>query len=208
MRKLFFLIGGLFLLGSCTAVSLLAYEINRFGEQDQTRPAEAAIVLGAGVWRGRPSPVFRERLNHAIALYQQGYVDKIIFTGGIGRGDELSEAAVGRAYAIENGVNPADTLLEETSTNTVENLRNAQRVAQANDIESFLIVSTSFHMMRALDIADRLGMEAYSSPTRTIRWINGFTRNRALVQEVISYTRYLVVGLGDEMNEVNQHEDN
>jgi hypothetical protein len=61
-------------------------------------------------------------------------------------------------------------------------------------------------MKRAVDIAQQLGMEAYSSPTRSTRWINSFTRTRALVQEVISYSRYRLLGLGDEVNELAGHE--
>lgn len=188
------LLFGLLFLGICSGWSYLAHSINDYAQHDDTRPADAAVVLGAGVWRGRPSPVFRERINHAIKLYNEGYVDTLIFTGGLGRGDELTEGAAARNYAIEQGIPAEAILIEETSTSTVENLRNAQEVAQANNLNTFLIVSTPYHMKRAINIADDLGMEAYSSPTRTIRWIHSVTKTRALVQETISYVRYLLVG--------------
>jgi uncharacterized SAM-binding protein YcdF (DUF218 family) len=186
---------GLLLLLTCAGSSYLAYTINSYAAYDATRPADAAVVLGAGVWRGRPSPVFRERINHGIKLYQDGYVDTLIFTGGIGSRDEKSEAAVAREYAMAQGIPAEAILIEEHSTSTVENLSHAQEVAQANDIETFLLVSTPYHMKRAVNIADDLGMEAYSSPTRTIRWINSATKTRALIQETISYVRYLIVGI-------------
>lgn len=195
-RRLFLGGVGLVLLSLCTAVFWLAYEIDRFGDKDETQQADAAIVLGAAVWGDRPSPVFRERLNHAIQLYHDGYVDHIIFTGGVGYRDEISEAAMGRQYALERGVHPSHTHIEERSTNTVENLRNAQQVAQEQNLETFLIVSTPTHMKRALEIADWLGMEAYSSPTRTTRWISRFTRTRALMREVVAYTHHRLVGEG------------
>lgn len=163
-----------------------------FSLKDETRPADAAIVLGAAVVRDRPSAVFRERINHAIQLYQTGMVNRLIFTGGVGNRDELAEAEVGRNYAIARGVDPADILLEVTSTSTYENLGNAQMVAQQNELETFLIVSTPNHMRRALAIAGDLHMEAYSSPTRSIRWINNVTRTYSYLREVVAYSVYLL----------------
>ena len=163
-----------------------------FSLKDETRPADAAIVLGAAVWGERPSPVFRERINHGVLLYQTGLVEKLIFTGGVGNRDELAEAEVGRNYAIAQGVNPADILIETTSTSTYENLRNAQLVAQQNGLESVLVVSTPNHMRRALAVADDLNMEAYSSPTRSIRWISSATRTFSYLREVVAYSVYLL----------------
>lgn len=163
-----------------------------FSLRDETRPADAAIVLGAAVWGERPSPVFRERINHAIQLYHDGIVPTIIFTGGVGNRDELAEAEVGRDYAVARGVDPADILLETTSTSTYENLRNAQNVAQQNGLETFLIVSTPNHMRRALAVADDLHMAAYSSPTRTIRWISSVTRTFSFAREVVAFSVYLL----------------
>ena len=163
-----------------------------FSMKDETRPADAAIVLGAAVVRDRPSAVFRERINHAIQLYQSGTVQKLIFTGGVGNRDELAEAEVGRSYAIARGVDPADILLEATSTSTYENLQNAQIVAQQHSLKTFLIVSTPNHMRRALAVANDLQMDAYSSPTRTIRWINSVTRTYSFAREVVAFSVYLL----------------
>jgi uncharacterized SAM-binding protein YcdF (DUF218 family) len=163
-----------------------------FSLKDETRPADAAIVLGAAVVRDRPSAVFRERINHAVQLYQTGTVQKLIFTGGVGNRDELAEGEVGRNYAIAQGVNPADILLENKSTSTYENLRNAQTVALENGLETFLIVSTPNHMRRALAVASDLNMEGYSSPTRTIRWISSVTRTYSYIREVVAFSVYLL----------------
>lgn len=189
LRKFFFFGLGLSLL-TCGALYWLSQSIAAFAERDERRQADAAIVLGAGVWRGNPSPVFRERINHAILLYTEGYVDKIIFTGGIGDRDILSEAEVGANYAMGRGVPAEAILMEKTSTNTIENLANARTVAQANALDNFIIVSTPYHMKRAMWIADDLGMEAYSSPTRSTRWISDRTQRRFLIQETISYVTH------------------
>ncbi len=170
-----------------TAVSVYTY-----AQKDETRSADAAVVLGAAVFGNRPSPVLRERINHAIELYEQGVVNTIIFTGGVGRNDTLSEAEVSANYAIAHGI-PADAiLLEDQSTTTRENLINVQSMAATHDLHSFLIVSTPFHMKRAMSLADDLGMKAYSSPTRTTQWISRRTKFRAYLREVAAYALYLL----------------
>jgi uncharacterized SAM-binding protein YcdF (DUF218 family) len=169
-----------------------ATSVYLFSLKDETRPADAAIVLGAAVVRDRPSAVFRERINHAIQLYQSGTVQTLIFTGGVGNRDELAEGEVGRNYAIARGVDAADIFLETNSTSTYENLGNAQAVALENGLETFLIVSTPNHMRRALAIAADLNMEAYSSPTRSIRWISSVTRTYSYLREVVAYSVYLL----------------
>ncbi len=170
-----------------TAVSVYTY-----AQKDETRPADAAIVLGAAVFGNRPSPVLRERINHAVELYEKGLVHTIIFTGGVGHNDTLSEAEVSANYAIANGI-PADAiLLEDQSTTTRENLINVQSIAATHDLHSFLIVSTPFHMKRAMSLANDLEMPAYSSPTRTTKWISRRTKFRAYLREVAAYALYLL----------------
>lgn len=189
-RKPFWILSALLVLGLCGTWAAVMAEIVRFGEQDEAQEVDAIIVLGAAVSRGRPTAVFRERINHALLLYDQGYANTIIFTGGVGYGDEISEAAAARNYAIERGVPPEAILVEETSTSTLENLLNARAVAAENGHGRFLIVSTPSHMKRALLIASDLGMEAYPSPTRTIRWISPVTYWRSVAQEVVSILNY------------------
>ncbi|MCI0396285.1 MAG: YdcF family protein [Chloroflexi bacterium] len=167
-------------------------EVYFYAQRTETRQADAAIVLGAAAYGNRPSPVLRERINHAIELYRGGYVDTIIFTGGRGRTSRWSEAEVAARYALAQGIPQEAILLETRSTNTVENLAYAQQVAAGYDLQTFLIVSTPFHMRRAMAIAEDLGLEAYTSPTRTMRWINWYTRSRAFVREVGGYIIYLL----------------
>ena len=179
--------------GTAVFLIIIAVEVYQFGELDEARPADAAVVLGAAVFRERPSPVLRERINHAILLYEQGYVETIVFTGGLGDRDRLTEAEVARQYALERGVPDEAILVETTSTNTQENLANTKLLAEAQGLRSFLIVSTPFHMKRAMAIADELEIEAYTSPTRTIQWISWVTKTRAFVREVGAYIGYLVL---------------
>ena len=97
--------------------------------RDTARPASAIVVLGAAQYVGRPSPVLRARIDHAIDLWRRGLAPRIIFTGGFGDRDTTSEAAVGQRYAIEHGVPPRDILIENSGRSTAESL---QQVADAD----------------------------------------------------------------------------
>lgn len=192
LRRSFWLLSG----GTAVFILAVALEVYRYSQLDEARPADAAIVLGAAVFRDRPSPVLRERINHAIWLYQNGTVDMIIFTGGVGWNDARSEAEVARQYALAQGVPAAAILVETTSVSTLENLINAQQIALSHNLHSFLLVSTPYHMKRAMAMAHDLGMEAYTSPTRTTRWLNQATQSRAYVREVAGYLAYLILRIG------------
>jgi uncharacterized SAM-binding protein YcdF (DUF218 family) len=137
------------------------------GSRDEQRQSAAAIVLGASQWNGEPSPVFRARLNHAMDLYRRGLVGKIILTGGTAEGDTISEAEAGRRYLVAQNLPNEVLLLDEQSTTTWENLQNAAEIARNNGINSVLLVSDPFHMLRSLKMARDLHLVAYGSPTRT-----------------------------------------
>ena len=76
-----------------------AFSIWTFKDKVELVKTDAAIVLGAAAWNDKPSPVFRERINYSIWLYENNYVDKIIFTGGKGKDDKYAESEVARDYA-------------------------------------------------------------------------------------------------------------
>ncbi len=163
-----------------------------FSLADETVQADAAIVLGAAVFRSRPSPVFEERIRHGVNLYHQGIVEALIFTGSIGRRDELSEAAVARNYAIQLGVPPNDIYIEELSTETFENLLEAKSIIDREGFVQILLVSDPLHMRRALTMASDIGISAYSSPTPTSRYISVRTRLLFLLRESYFYSTYLL----------------
>lgn len=137
------------------------------GRQEEIVPADAIVVLGAAQWNGRPSPVLQARLDRAIELYQQGYASWLVLTGGSVPGDPHSEAAVGRAYAMAQGVPAEAILIEDRSRTTLENLQGASSLLQTRQARSILLVSDPFHMARALCIARDLGLAAHPAPTHT-----------------------------------------
>ena len=100
-----------------------AWQVYRFSQPKNDLPqADAAVVLGAAAWGNRPSPVFRERINHALSLYQTGYVRKLIFTGGTPKSGYETEAEVARNFALKQGIPEQDILIEMRSKDTYQNL--------------------------------------------------------------------------------------
>lgn len=101
-----------------------AVSIYNYSKVDEKQNADVVIVLGAAATGEGVSPVFRERINHGIWLYDNGYVPKIIMTGGYGKGNKKSDADIAKQYAVSQGIPGEDILIEEASTITDDNLKN------------------------------------------------------------------------------------
>jgi uncharacterized SAM-binding protein YcdF (DUF218 family) len=136
-------------------------------ESDDKRPSEAIIVLGAAQYDGRPSSVFKARLDHAHQLYQEGLAPTIVVTGGKQPGDRFTEAQAGANYLIDLGVPDADILRETTSTNSWESLAASATFLHDRGIRRVILVSDPFHSLRIRLIAEELGFDPVTSPTRT-----------------------------------------
>lgn len=138
-----------------------------WGRRDQAQPASAIVVLGAAQYAGRPSPVFRARLDHGIALWKRGLAPFLILTGGMGVGDTTSEAAVGRRYALRHGIPDSAIRVETQGRTTSESLRAVARLTNSLPDRSVVLVSDPFHSLRVSILARRMGLTPYTSPTRT-----------------------------------------
>ncbi|MCD7840675.1 MAG: YdcF family protein [Erysipelotrichaceae bacterium] len=167
-----------------------ALSIYTYSYKDETCQADIAIVLGAAAYPHSISLVYQERVNHAIDLYNEGYVSKIMMTGGIAEGNELSDAYQAKQYALSCNVPDNDILLEETSTITQENLENAKAIMDKYNYTTAIIVSDPLHMKRAMAMAKDAGITAYSSPTPTTRYQTLNTKIPFLARETIYYIGY------------------
>jgi len=146
---------------------LLLLAIYAYGGSDFARPADAIVVLGAAQYDGRPSPVLRARLDHAIALYRDGVAPTLITTGGVGAGDTVSEAIVGMRYAVREGVAPDSILTERRGVRTVESMAEVAALMRQRELHSAVLVSDPFHALRLRLLAARFGIRATTSPTRS-----------------------------------------
>ena len=174
------------------AIGIIAARIYSYSSARSEGPADAAIVLGAAVWGTQVSPVFQERINHGIDLYQNRKVWKLIFTGGQGDSREPTESSAARLYALQRGVPPGDVLIEQQSQTTYENLLYAKRIVDSYGLRKVLIVSDPLHMKRAVTMARDMGLEAEPSPTPTTRYQGFASQLRLLAHETYYYTGYLL----------------
>ena len=171
-----------------TAISIVSY-----GKTDGKANSDVAIVLGAGTSNGEVSPVYRERINHGIWLYENDYVDYLILTGGIGEGNNSSDAYIAKQYALSKSVPEQVIFIEEKSTITEENLENAKAIMDENSFDTAIIVSDPLHMKRAMLMAGDYGIDACSSPTPTTMYRSFKTKILFLVREEFFYIGYSIV---------------
>ena len=155
---------------------------------DETRPADAIVVLGAAEYAGHPSPVFRARLDHALALYHRGIAPVVITTGGHGEDPQFSEGGVGRKYLIDHGV-PEESIIAETqSDNTDESTQRVAAIMQKNGMKSCVVVSDGYHIFRVKKMLGRFGVQAYGAPRPQPRPQSRWQRASLVLREVLSYS--------------------
>jgi uncharacterized SAM-binding protein YcdF (DUF218 family) len=185
------------LAGLLLVVAYTTWRIWDQGNQDDGRPADAIVVLGAAQYNGVPSPIYRARLDHAIDLYEQGLAPTLVMTGGKLPGDKTTEAEAGRAYAVAHGVPEEAILVEDRGRTTLESLRTVGAMLRDRGLDSAVFVSDRTHMLRVLRIAHDQGLEAFGSPTRTSP-IEGSAseRLRATIHEVGALGLYFLAGTG------------
>lgn len=138
-----------------------------WSSRDEAQPAQAIVVLGAAQYAGKPSPVLRARLDHALDLWNRHLASLLILTGGTGSGDTTSEAAVGRNYARKHGVPDSAILVENEGRTTSESMRAVAGMLEVRGLQTALLVSDPFHMLRLRILARRFGFTPYTSPTQT-----------------------------------------
>jgi uncharacterized SAM-binding protein YcdF (DUF218 family) len=153
-------LGGLVLVLWLSAFALVLLA----GALPGVRRADAILVLGAAQYNGRPSPVFKSRLDHGLELYRRGLAPLIIFTGGVGQGDTVSEAEVGRRYARRQGVPDSAMLVERFGLTSAESMGAAAALMHRRELHTALVVSDSYHMLRLMLLGRRVGIHAWPAP--------------------------------------------
>ena len=127
--------------------------------------SDAIVVLGASQFDGRPSTVYRSRLDHALHLWEQGVAPRIVTVGGGRRGDRFTEAAAGARYLTEHGVTAVVAVPE--GSDTLQSLKAVDKAFEARGWHSAVIVTDPWHSLRSRRMAQDLGIAAHTSPTRS-----------------------------------------
>jgi uncharacterized SAM-binding protein YcdF (DUF218 family) len=130
---------------------------------DSRKPSQAIVVLGAAQYNGKPSPVLRARLDHALALYDAGVAPMVIVTGGRQAGDVTTEAAASAKYLMRGGVPDRAIRREVKGRDTYESLRASKRFLAAEGISKVVLVTDGYHAARVRATAREVGLSATSS---------------------------------------------
>src|ERR1017187_2896060 len=168
-------------------------QIETCANQDQAAPSDAIGVFGAAEYDGRPSPVYRARLDHALALYKRGIAPLIITLGGDG-GDQYTEGAVGGKYLMGMGVPESAIIAETQSRNTEESARSIAVIARVNGLRRLVIVSDGTHLFRIHEICAAEGLDVLTSPRPRVSVEGGSNSAEGdfdrISHEILSYTAW------------------
>jgi uncharacterized SAM-binding protein YcdF (DUF218 family) len=175
------------LIGAAAWCHWVYVQIQAYASVDQAAPADAIGVLGAAEYDGKPSPVYRARLDHALELYHRGIAPLIITLGGSG-GDAYNEGSVGEEYLISKGVPEENIIAETESRNTEESARRVAVIARTNGLHRLVIVSDGTHMFRIHAICAADGLDVLTSPRPRPAVEDKELEAERIAHEVLSYT--------------------
>jgi vancomycin permeability regulator SanA len=137
--------------------------------------APVAVVFGAGLWNGEPSPYLAHRLDAAAALYAAGKVRVVLVTGDNSRKD-YNEPGAMRSYLKRHGVPGSRVVLDYAGFDTWDSCTRARRIF---GVRRAVLVSQAFHIRRALALCAAAGIDAYGvgvDERHDLTWYYGGTR--------------------------------
>ncbi|MBV9671144.1 MAG: YdcF family protein [Acidobacteriales bacterium] len=150
--------------------------------------SDAIVVFGAAEYAGKPSPIFRSRLDHALELWQQHWAPRIITTGGHAADVQFSEGDVGERYLISRGVPESAIIAETQASDTAESARRVSRIMRANGMQTCIAVSDGYHLFRIEQMMQREGIAVRGAPRRELHAVSGGHRFYTKLRESLSYT--------------------
>lgn len=115
-------------------------------------------------------------------------IEKIIFTGGFGKGQTQSDSRTAKFYAIDKGIPEENIIIEEESNYTTENLKQAKRIMDYLGLKNALLVSDPLHMKRAMKLANCHGIDCKSSPTKTTMYKSTYPKAKQLLYETFYFS--------------------
>ncbi|HUQ49090.1 MAG TPA: YdcF family protein [Terriglobales bacterium] len=176
-----------------TGVILLYIGINyrniaRQAGMDEARPADVIVVFGAAEYAGKPSPIYRARLDHGLALYKRGLANIVITTGGHGDDEHFTEGGVGRDYLIAAGIPEGKVIAETQSDDTSDSAGRVATIMRTNQLRSCIAVSDAYHLYRIKLMMAKQGVTAYGSPRLQAKPLTQRQKTAFYLREVLSLT--------------------
>ena len=174
------------------AFGSVAHTVVRDSSKQELQPAAAIIVFGAAEYDGRPSPVFRARLDHADTLFRQGLAPVVITTGGHAADPKFSEGGVGHDYLMRKGVPESALIAETQASDTAESAQRVAVIMRANHMNSCIAVSDAYHMFRIRKLVEHQGMQVFLAPRPDSVPKSAWQRVVAVMRESASYLLWRV----------------
>ena len=173
-------------------VGWICLGITSAASEQQIRSADALIVFGAAEYSGRPSPVYRARLDHAFDLFQRGVGPVIITTGGAAADPHYSEGGVGHDYLMHRGVPDSSLIAETQGSDTAQSAARVAVIMRANHMHSCVAVSDAYHVFRIRKLLEHEGVQVYVAPRPDSRPHSLWQRGEAVLREAVSYMLWRV----------------
>jgi uncharacterized SAM-binding protein YcdF (DUF218 family) len=156
----------------------------------EVHPADAIVVFGAAEYAGRPSPVYRARLDHAYDLFQRGTAPVVITTGGSAADPTFSEGGVGHDYLMHRGIPEAKLIAETQGTDTASSAERVAVIMRTNRMRSCVAVSDEYHVFRIRKLLEHEGVQVYVAPRPDSRPRSLWQRALAVLREAASYVAW------------------
>lgn len=191
MRRLLFKAPPILVLALIGYLVYLSVLIGRESTLDDAQPSDAILILGAAEYRGRPSPVLKARLDHALELYERKMAPILITTGGAGGDPDYTEGGVGRSYLIEHGVPSEAIIVEPEGETTAHSIAASGEILKRMGLKSCIIVSDGYHIFRAKRMLEFAGIRVYGSP-RQSNLQPGFEQDWLYFRQAVGYLLWAV----------------
>jgi uncharacterized SAM-binding protein YcdF (DUF218 family) len=166
---------------------VIASKIVAESSKQELQPADAIVVFGAAQYDGRPSPVFRARLDHALELFQRGLAPAVLTTGGPASDPSFTEGGVGHDYLVHRGIPESSVIAETQGSDTAQSAKRLAVIMRANHMRSCIAVSDAYHVFRIRNLLEHEGIRVYVSPRPDSRPHSVLQRGVALLRESASY---------------------
>lgn len=171
-------------------LAVVAVQIQRQSNVDEARPADVIIIMGAAEYRGKPSPVLRARIDHALELWERKLAPRILTTGGAGGDPVYTEGEVARNYLVRHGVPSEAILVESEGESTWESTAIAAEMMRRMNLKSCIVVSDAYHIFRVKKMLEFRGLDVYGSPRPDE--VKGWKEKRLFVRQAVGYALWQI----------------
>ena len=171
----------------CLFFGVIGSRIVHAAAEAPAKKADVIVIFGAAEYAGRPSPVYRARLDHGYELFQKGMAPVVITTGGSAQDPNFSEGGVGRDYLLRRGV-PEQALIAETQgSDTAQSAARVANIMRTNGMRSCIAVSDAYHVFRIRALLEHEGVQVELAPRPESRPHPLWERFAAVMREAASY---------------------